>query len=137
MSRYPTGYLLALLFLCRCDGLFLCLACDLFQLVPLVASGGHIGGVADQNDAFALIGKIAEDLHNFVLGFLVQVAGRLVSKDNIGIIGQRTGDGHALLLPIPIIPPKPSIPPGIPPGKPEEPELLSVVTGSKFSEPSK
>lgn len=50
------------------------LARDLDQLVAFVTQVGNFGRMADQNDAFSLIGQLAEDVHNLALGVAIQVA---------------------------------------------------------------
>ena len=82
-------------------GLSLCLMHffgGLADLVHYIGGLGHLGGVGDQNDAFALLGQLAEDVQNLVLGLPVQVARGLVGQDDFGVVGQGPGDGHPLLL---------------------------------------
>ena len=40
----------------------------------------------------------AEQLDDVLAGLLVQVAGGLVGEDQLGLVGQRPGDRHPLLL---------------------------------------
>ena len=54
--------------------------------------------MADEDHAFSLIGKSAEDVHDLLLSLSVKISRRLICKDYIGIIGERTGDRHSLLL---------------------------------------
>ena len=54
--------------------------------------------MADENNAFALICKFTEDIHDFLLCISVKVSRRLVCKDNVRIVRERTGNCHSLLL---------------------------------------
>ena len=54
--------------------------------------------MTDENNALALICKLTEDIHDFLLSISVKVARRLVCEDDIGIVGERTSDSHSLLL---------------------------------------
>ena len=42
--------------------------------------------------------ELAEELHDLVAGLRVEVAGGLVGQDQLRVVDQRAGDGHALLL---------------------------------------
>ena len=66
--------------------LFLLFNGDFRQLIALIAHCGNIGRMADQDHALALLCKITEDIHDLLLRITVKVTGRLVCKNNIGVI---------------------------------------------------
>jgi len=82
-------------------------------LVPLTASPNHailhfVGRVEDIQRALVvgyhdhpgpvLMGDSLEDLHDLAATMTVQRRRRLVRQDHARLIGQRSGDGHTLLL---------------------------------------
>jgi len=55
--------------------------------------------VCDDDDARGLLmGDFAEELHHLSAPVAVERGGGFVGKDEAGLVGQRAGDGHALLL---------------------------------------
>ncbi len=44
------------------------------------------------------LAELAEELEDHLAGVRVEVAGRFVGEDDLGIVDQRAGDGDALLL---------------------------------------
>ena len=60
----------------------------------------HGDGVVmgDEDDGVALFVQVLEHPQNFAAGVAVQSAGGFVGEDDRRVPGQRTGDGHALLL---------------------------------------
>ena len=59
---------------------------------------GDVVFVGDHDDGLAGVVEPAEHLHDLVAGRGVEVAGRLVGQDDVGVVDQRPGDRHALLL---------------------------------------
>ena len=58
----------------------------------------NLGGVRDREDRMTFRVQFAEDLHDEVLIDLVEVARRLVRKDEHGVVDQGTRNANALLL---------------------------------------
>ena len=54
--------------------------------------------VRDHHDGHAAVVERLEGLHDFDARAAVEVAGWLVGEEQRGLIDERTGDGHALLL---------------------------------------
>ncbi len=54
--------------------------------------------VRDDKNGVALVGEGAEEGHDFLAGFGVEVAGRLVGEDDGGLTDEGAGDGDALAL---------------------------------------
>ena len=61
-----------------------------------IAGEGHL--VGDDDHGQALLGQLAHNAQHFTHHLGVQGGGRLVKQQHFGLHGQRTGDGHALLL---------------------------------------
>ena len=59
---------------------------------------GDVLLVGDHDDRLAGVVQLAQHFHDLLAGGRVEVAGRLVGQDDVGIVDQRPGDGHALLL---------------------------------------
>ena len=60
---------------------------------------GHVRFVRDHQDGDAALGvQLAEQLHDLDGSFGIEVAGRLVGKQHVGLRHDRPGDGDALLL---------------------------------------
>ena len=57
---------------------------------------GRLGLVRDDHDR--AVGQAAQQGQHGGAVFLVEVAGRLVGQDELGIVDERAGDGQALLL---------------------------------------
>ena len=64
-----------------------------------VGAGGDVGLVRDHDDRSAGAVERFQQVHDLVAGGRVEVAGRLVGEDDVGIVDQGPGDGDALLLP--------------------------------------
>ena len=57
------------------------------------------GVVGDEEDGDALVAVEAlQEVHDFVAGFGVEVAGGFVGEDEFGLVNESAGDGDALLL---------------------------------------
>ena len=64
-----------------------------------IGVAGHFGVVRHQQDRDALLHvQPAEDLQDFLAGVRIQVPRGLVGQQHGGLVHQRAGDGHALLL---------------------------------------
>src|SRR5271157_206020 len=59
---------------------------------------GDVLLVRDHDDGLAGIVELAQHFHDFITGGRVQVTGGFVGQDDVGVVDQRAGDGHALLL---------------------------------------
>src|SRR4051794_19750369 len=59
---------------------------------------GDVVLVGDQDDRLARVVEPAEHVHDLVARLGVEVAGRLVGQDDVGVVDQRAGDRHPLLL---------------------------------------
>ena len=60
--------------------------------------GGDVIFMGDHDDGFALVVELAQEPHDLVARVRVEIAGRLVRQNDMRIVDQGTGDGHALLL---------------------------------------
>ena len=60
--------------------------------------GGDVVFVRDHDDRLAGLVELGQQLHDLVAGLRVEVAGRLVGQDDVRVVDQDAGDGHALLL---------------------------------------
>ena len=63
-----------------------------------LAQRGDVVFVRDHDDRLARVVQLLEHLHDFVAGLGVEVTGRLVGQDDVGVVDQRAGDRDALLL---------------------------------------
>ena len=64
-------------------------------------AAGEVGmrrRVGDHDDGRAFLVELAEHPHHLLAVGGVEVAGRLVGEDQLGLADQRAGDGDALLL---------------------------------------
>lgn len=60
---------------------------------------GNFFGVGDDDDTFVVfVRQLLENIDNFLLHGFIEVAGRLIRENDLDIGGERSGDGHALLL---------------------------------------
>src|SRR5438309_6052631 len=57
-----------------------------------------IGFMRDHNDRIAALIEILEQRHDFLTGFGIEIAGRLVGQNDGWLGDQRAGDGHPLPL---------------------------------------
>ena len=66
----------------------------------MVAPGGlgHVGVVGDQHDGATAAVQLVEQAHHVAGRHRVEVAGRLVGQDQVGVGHQGPGHGHPLLL---------------------------------------
>jgi len=60
--------------------------------------GGDVRLVGDHDDRNASLVQLLEDSHDFNAGPAVQVSGRLIREQDLGVIDQRPRNGDALLL---------------------------------------
>ena len=58
----------------------------------------HVQLVGDHDDGDALVVELLKHAHDFDARAAVEIAGRLVGEQERGLIGERAGDGHTLLL---------------------------------------
>src|SRR5947207_14928722 len=64
-----------------------------------VAAGGKAAVMGDnQQTFFAFASKVQQKIDNGVTGRGMEIAGRLVGKNNVGIVGQGASDRERLLL---------------------------------------
>src|SRR4029079_6907048 len=64
-----------------------------------VGAGGQLGIVRHQDDGgLAVAVDVDQQVDDVMAGPAIQVSGRLVGEEDGGIVGERAGDGHALLL---------------------------------------
>ena len=54
--------------------------------------------MSDHDDGDALVVELLKHAHHLDGGLAVEVAGRLVREEDLGVVGQGAGDGDALLL---------------------------------------
>ena len=70
--------------------------------IEQVHTGGGAGGqtrvVGDVDHGLAALGQLGQEVEDLGGGFGVEVAGRLVGDEDGRVVGQRAGDGDALLL---------------------------------------
>ena len=59
---------------------------------------GDVQFVGDHDDGHALVVELLEHAHDLDAGAAVEIAGRLVGEQQGGLVGERAGDGDALLL---------------------------------------
>ena len=59
---------------------------------------GDVIFVRDHDDGFARLIQLGEQGHDFVAGARIEVARRLVGQNDVRIVDQGAGNGHALLL---------------------------------------
>ena len=61
--------------------------------------GGHVGLVGDHQDGDAEVAvEVGQQVHDLERGLAVEIAGRLVGEQHVGVGDDRAGDGDALLL---------------------------------------
>ena len=58
---------------------------------------GQLGVVGD-HDHETVFGDVLQQLHDLNAGLTVQCAGRLVGQQDVGVVDEGAGDGHALHL---------------------------------------
>jgi hypothetical protein len=66
---------------------------------PTATAGGNAWVVRHHDKRLPLGMQLPEEAHDLARGATVEVAGRLVGKQELGPAHQRTGDRHALTLP--------------------------------------
>ena len=72
----------------------------LSQVKLTIAQGGERRIMSDGNERpTILFGKPEEEFDDSGSGCRIKVACRFIGKEDAGIVDQRTGDRHALLLP--------------------------------------
>ena len=59
---------------------------------------GDLRLMGDHDDGHALLIELLEDLHNLLAGFGVQCAGGFVRQQHLGVVHNRSGNGHTLAL---------------------------------------
>lgn len=63
-----------------------------------MAVAGVVFGVCNHDDRGSLLVKIGQQLHDFVTVGGIEVTGRFIGQDKLGVIDDGAGDGDALLL---------------------------------------
>ena len=66
------------------------------DLVGHLAREAHLMGHAQHGHAF--MGKFDHDIEHLIDHFRIERGGRLVEQHDLRLHGERSGDGHALLL---------------------------------------
>ena len=65
----------------------------------LAEAASFFGVMRGADDGHAVVGvEVFEDVDDFLPGAGVEISGGFVGEDHGGIVGQRSGDGHPLLL---------------------------------------
>jgi len=70
------------------------------DVIDMVEALGHATVVGDADDGAAFLSSYpAEQRHDALASLGVEGGRRLVREDDLGAVGERAGDGDALLLP--------------------------------------
>ena len=72
---------------------------EIFQAFDAIELSGHVGRVRDQDQRHVLFAtRFPQQIEHLLLMAGIDVGRRLVSQQELGLIGQRPGDRHPLLL---------------------------------------